>query len=455
MNACEGARQSLEDPFSGVAQNLCQQRLPAVVAMQFEISDDAAKTFAGEFYSAIADGFPVDAAVSESRKAMVLECRGQEWATPVLYMRSSDGNLFELASESDTEEIETVVPVEGFEAVLSLDTDSPSPRLAESTETASQRLQPDAPSAHYPSDSELLLKPFRVSVGECLVVKLRVGQQEKIVLLDAGSEDSYDELQKQIHKWFREYSGRNKPRFNLIIGTHLQNNHLGGLVALMQDESISSDVLHISGLSVLKGLPKSIKKVLAKAPANSLCKGASIALEVMELARQRSRGPKCVLEEEQSVKMGFGFCMDVVCPSLNAYKHCASQVRELVHKDDDKSILRRMESVLATLGSLSLCISYRGAPIALLTSDAEEKNVMAGLERLGYLSQSDSLALVQLPNHGKEYLYNSLNRLPAERFLITGKSTEHDVILTSMTFGKRADQIVYAEEGQDITLVST
>jgi TonB family protein len=97
LNACEGARSSRRDPFSGVAQSLLQQRVPAVIAMQFEISDLAAKTFAREFYCAIAEGNPVDAAVCESRKALFNEEFGQEWATPVLYMRSHEGMLFELA----------------------------------------------------------------------------------------------------------------------------------------------------------------------------------------------------------------------------------------------------------------------------------------------------------------------------------------------------------------------
>jgi TonB family protein len=97
LNACEGARSSRRDPFSGVAQSLLQQRVPAVIAMQFEISDLAAKVFAREFYCAIADGQPVDAAVCESRKALFNEEFGQEWATPVLYMRSHEGTLFELA----------------------------------------------------------------------------------------------------------------------------------------------------------------------------------------------------------------------------------------------------------------------------------------------------------------------------------------------------------------------
>ena len=37
LNSCEGARGGLADPYSGTAQSLVQQGIPAVVAMQFEI----------------------------------------------------------------------------------------------------------------------------------------------------------------------------------------------------------------------------------------------------------------------------------------------------------------------------------------------------------------------------------------------------------------------------------
>ena len=46
LNSCEGARSSEEDPFSGVAATLIQQGIPAVIAMQFEITDRAATVFA-------------------------------------------------------------------------------------------------------------------------------------------------------------------------------------------------------------------------------------------------------------------------------------------------------------------------------------------------------------------------------------------------------------------------
>jgi hypothetical protein len=91
-----GARNSRQDPFAGVATSLIRQGIPAVVAMQFEITDEAAITFASEFYAAVADGYPVDAAVSEARKAIYAHPNDVEWGTPVLYSRAPDGVLFNL-----------------------------------------------------------------------------------------------------------------------------------------------------------------------------------------------------------------------------------------------------------------------------------------------------------------------------------------------------------------------
>jgi hypothetical protein len=64
--------------------------------MQFEITDEAAITFAQEFYGAVADGYPVDAALAEARKAIFTQGNGLEWGTPVLYLRAPDGRVFDV-----------------------------------------------------------------------------------------------------------------------------------------------------------------------------------------------------------------------------------------------------------------------------------------------------------------------------------------------------------------------
>ena len=96
LNACEGGRSSVEDPFSGVATSLIEFGIPAVIGMQFEITDRSAIVFASEFYSALADGYPVDSALAEARKAIYADRNDVEWATPVLFMRVQDGLLFEV-----------------------------------------------------------------------------------------------------------------------------------------------------------------------------------------------------------------------------------------------------------------------------------------------------------------------------------------------------------------------
>ncbi|MGE5137994.1 MAG: CHAT domain-containing protein [Rudaea sp.] len=97
LNACEGARTSKQDPFAGTAMTLMRTgNLPAVVAMQFEITDRAAIDFSRGFYSALAAGRPVDAAVGQGRQAVFADDNDTEWSTPVLYLRAADGRIFDI-----------------------------------------------------------------------------------------------------------------------------------------------------------------------------------------------------------------------------------------------------------------------------------------------------------------------------------------------------------------------
>ncbi|MCX6033042.1 MAG: CHAT domain-containing protein [Chloroflexi bacterium] len=96
LNSCDGARAGSTDPFSGVAQSLVQQGIPAVIAMQDKITDDAARLFAKAFFASIAEGLPVDASLTEARRGIFTKRNPTEWGTPVLFMRSPDGRIFQI-----------------------------------------------------------------------------------------------------------------------------------------------------------------------------------------------------------------------------------------------------------------------------------------------------------------------------------------------------------------------
>jgi CHAT domain-containing protein len=98
LNACEGARSSHVDPFSGVAASLVNFDIPAVIGMQFEITDDAAIAFSESLYTGLARGLPIDAALAPARRAIIGAMLATEFGTPVLFLRDGDPHLFDIAA---------------------------------------------------------------------------------------------------------------------------------------------------------------------------------------------------------------------------------------------------------------------------------------------------------------------------------------------------------------------
>jgi len=154
LNACETAKVTREkglDPFAGVAAAMVMAGIPAVVAMQFPISDNAAITFAGRFYPLLAHGYPVDAAVAEGRRAIRLaEAETMEWGTPVLFMRAPHGLIFQVAEAERTK-----LPSPDIE---------PPPKMTEALRQRLEQLYTDGLSAFWLEDWEKACRSFQAIV---------------------------------------------------------------------------------------------------------------------------------------------------------------------------------------------------------------------------------------------------------------------------------------------------
>jgi hypothetical protein len=101
LDACESGRIAI-DPFRSLAPALIRAQVPAVLAMQFTVPEESTRAFATEFYRTLAEGFPIDACVTEGRKAVLdaAGLRNPDWGIPVVYTRAPDGKLFELPAGS-------------------------------------------------------------------------------------------------------------------------------------------------------------------------------------------------------------------------------------------------------------------------------------------------------------------------------------------------------------------
>ncbi len=100
LNACESAATDPADSFAGVAPRLVQAGLPAVIAMHTFLPDAVAAVFSGALYRGLADGWPVDAALTAGRQALFGHApESVFWSIPVLYLSAADGVLWQPAAE--------------------------------------------------------------------------------------------------------------------------------------------------------------------------------------------------------------------------------------------------------------------------------------------------------------------------------------------------------------------
>lgn len=81
--------------FMGLAPRLVWGGLPAVIAMQFDLPNNAAKPFVEPLYKFLAMGKPLDWAISKARLGLrVAALKNAYWGIPVLFMRAPDGNIW-------------------------------------------------------------------------------------------------------------------------------------------------------------------------------------------------------------------------------------------------------------------------------------------------------------------------------------------------------------------------
>ena len=96
LNACQTAAHGTGEAIMGIAPRLLWAGVPAAIAMQFKIPDKMAVGFTRDLYEYLADGTPLDTAVTEARLGAYFDNDDKIfWAIPVLFMRAPDGVIWQ------------------------------------------------------------------------------------------------------------------------------------------------------------------------------------------------------------------------------------------------------------------------------------------------------------------------------------------------------------------------
>jgi hypothetical protein len=108
LSACESASVAGSSLFNGLAPGLMMAGVPAVIGMQYRISDDFASSFAVKFYTSLLQRKDVVEALTVAR-AMLLR---SAWYSPALYLRQPAAADERLKTTYETRNIDTAAPAE-------------------------------------------------------------------------------------------------------------------------------------------------------------------------------------------------------------------------------------------------------------------------------------------------------------------------------------------------------
>ena len=97
LHACEGAYSKSYKGFRGIALQLIYSKVPAVVAMQYQIDNRVGNLFAQAFYQALGEGNRIDEAVQAGRLKLGMyldegqNFKSRAFGSPVVYLQSGEG----------------------------------------------------------------------------------------------------------------------------------------------------------------------------------------------------------------------------------------------------------------------------------------------------------------------------------------------------------------------------
>lgn len=117
--ACQSGGQAIGGDLAGLAPSMLQKGVgvPAVIAMQDEVSVAAAAKFTDAFYRGLGNHGYIDTAVAHARAEVALN-HPDEWGIPVLYMQNETPRLFtpgvSVAVRQRTKDLFEVKPEEHF-----------------------------------------------------------------------------------------------------------------------------------------------------------------------------------------------------------------------------------------------------------------------------------------------------------------------------------------------------
>lgn len=219
---------------------------------------------------------------------------------------------------------------------------------------------------------------------------------EAHVLIDGGSGDRVDTIINHLIKYTNSYISH-------VIGTHLDNDHIAGLIEIINNIKVKTLVLNTPGnfdrwLSIRDHL-KSLAKVVSIA---KLEKGIEAANDLLKKAREKGIEVRHMYQGE-SLSCG-NIILRVLNPTVerltNAWAEKILEEMEILYKSPFRQFLveQKTEAPPTTESnnaSIIIELEYNEKPYALFTGDA-------GADVIKEVTEKKSYPFLKVPHHGSK-----------------------------------------------------
>ncbi len=251
---------------------------------------------------------------------------------------------------------------------------------------------------------------------------------QKICLIDGGYAETGESIKKHIEKYY------NTSTIDLVISTHPDLDHIGGLSYILENFTVKKLWLHRPWQeNLVDGLSDCFKdgRVTDNSVKNKLQEGLNKAYELEQLAIDKN----ITVEDPFTGVTAFNGVITVLSPTEEYYRQLLTEFRctpdPIVQTNE--SYIAKMQKTLKKIFETWITDKLEDEPITtaennssavillkisssryiLLTSDAGVPPLLKVAEKLSEMGIKDKIVYYQIPHHGSKHNVNTnlLNNL--------------------------------------------
>lgn len=318
----------------------------------------------------------------------------------------------------------------------------------------------------------LKLIVVQAEFGDCLLLQSSHGSDSISILIDGGPSQTYEKnLKPTLNTVLASKS------LNLVILSHIDNDHVLGLLDLFEEikrekESGGSGVLKVSGLwhnsfndilrtkvednkhlqnlfsserfSFIKG-----EEFIRKLPALGALKGVGEGRDLRKLARSlripinsQFGGDQIVVgDKDKTVKVG-KMTFSIIGPTQKNLDKLRKIWNDWLRKhpkisvdNSDFQVLQALDASIANLSSIMFIVEYRGKKI-LFTGDGLGDDAVDMISERGLLDSEGGyhVDVMKVPHHGSERNASAefFNTVTADTYVISANGRDDNPSLATL-----------------------